>query len=90
MITHPATEQSILLDIQKRLSRLEDILIEKSPSKSDWITEKQAAEDFNYCLSSIRRMRRTGFFSRVKSSPSGRKIKLSRKELQSKLELKAV
>lgn len=84
------SDLAILQEINKRLIRLEEILIDKVPSKSDWITEKQAASEFEYSLSTIRKYRKDGTFTRVKEGPNGRKIRLSRKELQGKLQMRRV
>lgn len=72
--------------IDRRLLALEEVLFEKP--EGDWITEKQAAKEFHYSLSSIKRFRKQGRFNKINSTHSGRKIRLSRKELKRVLELK--
>lgn len=83
------TDRELIRQILKRLIAIEEHLnVNPVPTTSDWISENEAARLFDYSKDSIRRARRNGVLIKVKTSIGGRKVKVSRKECEQKLQLR--
>lgn len=81
------SDRQLLEQIYAKLIELEQKDSPVKPS-SDWISEKDAAKILELSPDTIRKYRYDGTLTKVKASPGGRKVRVSLKECEQKLQIR--